>query len=481
LSQIKKKHDEAKKLGNIKQDELEKVRKEIAQLEIQEAVAEPHTHEMQAKLEMLEESLGETRYKIEEEQFTKHSYLHMLDRMKKDFIASKIASSENELSLKNKVNVLNSEESKQRKIKEERLQSKAIFDSLMNNINKQQEDRQERIKELMKCIKNKEDSVQKRIDRQKRNQEIAEAAANENKDSSEIKMRENLYIQKLWNSFMRKKMEKEMMNSSQIDDAFKQIKTATGVTDVQEMVKKFLTREQTYSQLLVKVSEFERGIENLKTDNDTLRDRLHNLKIDSQATQDNNDDTGISKFNDEELIEMNNSIQSQKKEYSILGDKYKKVNIVNDQISGWAKRVYSKFAALTNDPSLQQQPDDIVKVFLCMDQIVSQELTTLKERPDYNQIEPDDPFIDHCTEEFKDKNIRVRPISGITHDETKDGRQSNVSKGAGEGEDNNMDNQEMQANYDITMQREMQKKKYLQHVEEMRKKQAAEEKKANKK
>ena len=31
---------------------------------------------------------------------------------------------------------------------------------------------------------------------------------------------------------MRKKMEKEMRSSQQIDDAFKQIKTATGVTDV---------------------------------------------------------------------------------------------------------------------------------------------------------------------------------------------------------------------------------------------------------
>lgn len=31
---------------------------------------------------------------------------------------------------------------------------------------------------------------------------------------------------------MRKKMEKEMKNSHQIDEAFKSIKTATGVTDV---------------------------------------------------------------------------------------------------------------------------------------------------------------------------------------------------------------------------------------------------------
>lgn len=131
----------------------------------------------------------------------------------------------------------------------------------MRNIEKEQRDRQERIQELQKCIRNKEESVQKRIDRQRRNQEIAEAAANENKDSSELKMRENLYIQKLWNAFMRKKMEKEMRNSHDIDEAFKAIKTATGVTDVGEMVKKFLTREQTYSSLLMNVSESERKTE----------------------------------------------------------------------------------------------------------------------------------------------------------------------------------------------------------------------------
>ena len=79
---------------------------------------------------------------------------------------------------------------------------------------------------------------------------------------------------------MRKKMEKEMRNSQQIDDAFKAIKTANGVTDVQEMVRKFLTREQTYSQLLMAVSESERKIDKLKKDNEEVRGRLHELQID---------------------------------------------------------------------------------------------------------------------------------------------------------------------------------------------------------
>ena len=133
--------------------------------------------------------------------------------MKKDFIASKIKCTDLDESLKSKRQLLVFEESKQRKTKEERLQSKAIFDNLMKNIEKEQKDRQERILELNRCITNKEASVNRRIERQRKNQEIAETAASENKDSSELKDRQKLMINKLWNTFMRKKMEKEMRNS----------------------------------------------------------------------------------------------------------------------------------------------------------------------------------------------------------------------------------------------------------------------------
>lgn len=92
---------------------------------------------MKERLEMLNDALKETKNKIEEEMFTKGSYLHMLDRMKKDFIASKIASSENDISLKSKSGILDTEQSRHRKIKEEKLQSKQIFSSLMDNIQKQ--------------------------------------------------------------------------------------------------------------------------------------------------------------------------------------------------------------------------------------------------------------------------------------------------------------------------------------------------------
>lgn len=89
--------------------------------------------------------------------------------MKKDYIASKIKCTELDESLKSKRALLELEHGKQRKTKEERLQSKTIFDNLMKNIEKEQKDRQERILELNKCITNKEASVNRRIERQRKN------------------------------------------------------------------------------------------------------------------------------------------------------------------------------------------------------------------------------------------------------------------------------------------------------------------------
>lgn len=295
-------------------------------------------------------------------------------------------------------------------------------------------------------------------------------------------MRENLYIQKLWNSFMRKKMEKEMRNSAQIDEAFKAIKTATGVTDVQDLVKKFLTREQTYSSLLVNVSESEGKTDKLKKDNDELRMRLNELQIDSESNQ--NADDAASKFQDEDILEMNRTIASQKKDFTQLQEKYKKINIVNDQVSGWAKRVFAKFSALTDDPSMQQMPSDMVKVFASMEHITCTELKAIREKQDA-AMEPDDAFIDldFATEDFINKNIRVRPISGVSKgDETRDGRQSAVNGGQNQDENEEaQDNYNKLAIYEIENQRKSVKKKKEEYLAEMMRKQALEEKKAQKK
>jgi hypothetical protein len=102
----------------------------------------------------------------------------------------------------------------------------------MKNIEREQDKRKERIESLQTSIKNKEDALQKRMDRVQRQSEIAEAAANENKDQNEVKLRENFMIQKMWSQYYKTKMNKEMKKSAVIEDAFQRIRSQTAITDV---------------------------------------------------------------------------------------------------------------------------------------------------------------------------------------------------------------------------------------------------------
>ena len=80
------------------------------------------------------------------------------------------------------------------------------------------------------------------------------------------------------------------------------------------MVRRCLTREQTYSQRLMAVSESERKVDKLKKDNEELRSRLHELQIDTTTGSDAT--TAADSMMDEEIIEMNHTLSNIQKDYS---------------------------------------------------------------------------------------------------------------------------------------------------------------------
>ena len=137
---------------------------------------------------------------------------------------------------------------------------------------------------------------------------------------------------------MKRKMHKEMESSRNIDEAFKQIKTHTGVTDVQAMVRRFQQREQTYTALLQTVSSSEAKVDALKKDNEELTHRLQELQVDKA---DETVDSGAPvDSKDAEIIQMNHDLTLVNRDYAAIQERFKKINIVNDQISNWAKRCY---------------------------------------------------------------------------------------------------------------------------------------------
>lgn len=76
-----------------------------------------------------------------------------------------------------------------------------------------------------------------------------------------------------------------MKGSAVIENAFQRIRTATGQTDVQEIVHQFLTREQTYAQLLTAVTSNEKKYEQLKIENEEKKDKQHTLNMDQEGKE----------------------------------------------------------------------------------------------------------------------------------------------------------------------------------------------------
>jgi len=150
---------------------------------------------------------------------------------------------------------------------------------------------------------------------------------------------------------MRQKMAREMQASAGIDEAFKKIKTFTGVTDVQELVHKFLTKEQTYSELLVAVADSEARIDKLKAENEHLRVRLHELKIGAEASTDEN----------QTIINLEKELERYEKEAALKQEKYYNVKIISDIITGWAWRVVTKIDDNFTDEKAGDT--DIVELF----------------------------------------------------------------------------------------------------------------------
>lgn len=90
-------------------------------------------------------------------------------------------------------------------------------------------------------------------------------------------MQESFLAQKLWSAFLQRKMKKEIHRTAEIEKAFQEIRASTGLSDVHEIVQKFLNREQTYGQLLVAVTENECKIDVLRKNNEEWRQKLHEL------------------------------------------------------------------------------------------------------------------------------------------------------------------------------------------------------------
>jgi hypothetical protein len=340
LSIIRKKHDKIKEENLKKRKTLERLKKDH---EMALEVSQTQGNELKYLKDLLENiqtQLEDTRNQQRTETKDSNTYLHILDRMKKDKIAMEIKANTIQVSLKTTKQVLNTETKNYRKVRETHFQSRLILRELQKSFISQKKIKDEKVQELERNLKSRQEAASRREYRQKKQAEIAEAAAKDDKDSHEVKLRESLLLNKMWQHYLNKKLEKEISQAVEIEKAFKKIKMATGLNDINDISEKYLTREQNYLTLISAVNESERKLEILKISNEKARETLQKMQLEDVDN----------KVYYNEIDKYDLKLINSMKEYSGIKEKLQNSTKIYNQIINWCGKIMSLLKITGKNP-----------------------------------------------------------------------------------------------------------------------------------
>jgi hypothetical protein len=114
---------------------------------------------------------------------------------------------------------------------------------------------------------------------------LIEAAETEDKDSQEVKLRESYIIHKFWHNLLKKRLNEEYGRSAYLEEAYQKIKLSTGLSEMTEIVERFLTREQYYGSLLDDVAAAERRLADMRSTYKEKRQGESSVRYDRQGTE----------------------------------------------------------------------------------------------------------------------------------------------------------------------------------------------------
>ncbi|EGR27105.1 hypothetical protein IMG5_201270 [Ichthyophthirius multifiliis] len=222
---------------------------------------------------------------------------------------------------------------------------------IFQTIEQGQNNRKQNLDGFKKSLSEKQDLEKQREDRIKRQLEIAEIAANDIRDQNLKKWRKLFLVHNFMSTFLKRKMEREMNKYQEMEQGFQKIKAGTGITDAGEIVQKFLNREQTYSHLLISISDYEKKIEHLKKYNEELRNKLHKLK--SEIIPTDKQESKQAKLQIDEIYQK----------YTEVNDKSEHCNLIEFRVYEWMLRTLMKLERCigSKNKSLQQYQTEFPK------------------------------------------------------------------------------------------------------------------------
>lgn len=320
---IHKEYDKIKTVNKKKQNFINKLKKDIKAAEKSNNAYNEDKFALDSRMQQLENYLETIVLKRKEEEKYLKSYQYLLDRIKADKYALDKELKKQQADLSQKKTLLTIEERKAKKLKEKALKDRLEINNLTENVEMEKKTQEDTLALIEKKAIERSKAVLMLEESNKNREMIADAAQGQISNTETLELRSKFLLYQFWYHFLNKKLQTELEKGGVFEEPFQRIKFTTGMQTVEEILTRFLTREEAYKDLVAAVKVSEGKILEIKQ-------KLHEAKKHFQVLQ--------IKEGDETIHIEKEMIRTEQRFYINYKEMSKKYEFLLQNMQEWVKK-----------------------------------------------------------------------------------------------------------------------------------------------
>merc|ERR1719160_1857540 len=209
-------------------------------------------------------------------------------------------------------------------------QSTQELDILEQDIDQERLVREEAHKNILTALQAKMDARERRSRFEEWRHEVALDAANEAFNASAGRLRKLYAVEKLAGNCLQKVTFEQVERSQTTEDGFQKIREVTGLTDVMDIVHKFLNRDVEHEQLKTAVKEAESKLESLREEYEHFKRETEGITFDNES--------GLSRKIYQEVEDCEAHLNKCLHDHALSRERLQKTTLDLEQMKAWCRR-----------------------------------------------------------------------------------------------------------------------------------------------
>ena len=279
MSDLRRKHDDVRHQCQFRQKELDTMQDKLKDLEKEMEKLKDDDTPLTRNIRTLENRLDKAMIKYNEAQSIRKTYEQIVKRLKEERIGfdNQLAAIERTLKAKEKdleELVLMSHDAQHAKEV-----AKAELLKLEHQLMEEKKQREKELADRRQLVQQKVEMNQRMEKRDKMRREMALVEGGEQGGGDgDAGMKKTMFSTAFHSALNEHVMEEEQKKITTYEEAFRKIKDATGVSDVNEVIQKFLTQDETHNNLVVMTKEAQARIDALNEEKTQAKAKVEEIK-----------------------------------------------------------------------------------------------------------------------------------------------------------------------------------------------------------